>query len=273
MKLFSGKMRMNSFNQLLSGLMGTALLMFHGSVAMAQNKVEDVAREITVEIVIEEFNSPNGSGVLIRQNGDLYYVVTNEHVVPRKGDLYGIVIHLPTDQLGDQPYQKVTLADIDKKKDIALLEFKNNNKAIKVAEISHSSTLSRDQTVIISGYPFNTEEETQDKKPKRSLVSIHASFEGTNNTKLEIIGPPCHQKNQCLIYSPKAQKTQSGMSGGSILNENGALVGIHKGIDENPEDKNQGKGNPPKGVGIPIDTVLQTFPEILSIPPPVRAFW
>ena len=58
----------------------TTLALLQPPVVVAQNiaEVNNIAKNITVKIM----GDSNGSGVIYAREGNIYYVVTNQHVVP-----------------------------------------------------------------------------------------------------------------------------------------------------------------------------------------------
>ena len=97
-----------------------------------------------------------------------------------------------------------------KEVDLALLTFKSKN-AYKVAQIGNSRSLASGDKVFVSGFPIPT---------YSAPVSFLRFLKGEliANAKVSI------KDGYQLLYS---NPTLPGMSGGSVLNSNGELIGIH----------------------------------------------
>ncbi|MEO1374382.1 MAG: serine protease [Cyanobacteria bacterium J06635_10] len=159
-------------------------------------KLSEIARSITVKVLVGEVS---GSGIIIRQAGGVYKVLTNEHVLDR-GDKYQIVTS------DGQIYP----AFINKQvkfngNDLALLEF-NSNRNYSVASIDSLPSLKVGDEVFAVGFP----QESGEFKFTTGQVTI--------TTKIALEG------GYKLGYTNDIEK---GMSGGPVLNNQGKVVAVN----------------------------------------------
>jgi S1-C subfamily serine protease len=125
---------------------GCGILLFAApTMAKSNAEVQKIARSTSVEIKIAKSNEV-GSGVLIRQQGDLYTLVTNRHVV------CGAAQYKCTKPANDAAYTIIT-ADGTKHDiksaavkllpnglDLSLVQFRSN-KQYAIAKLADSSKL------------------------------------------------------------------------------------------------------------------------------------
>ena len=167
-----------------------------------------------------------GSGAIIAQQGDTYYVLTSEQVVNNIADYE---IFTP-----DKKNYPVISIERLSNSDLAILEFKSE-RIYQVAAIGDTSRLTGGNAVYISGdlyldetqiYQLAEGQLTDTAIPADTAISSHrARLEYTNVTTRP-------------------------MRGGPVLDDKGDLVGIHLNA----------------GSGIPIDVFLQAAPsELLNI--------
>lgn len=162
-----------------------------------------IGKQISVRID----GATQGSGVLVKREGDKYTILTAYHVV--KGNQSGEELYVLT------PDGKSHLAEVDSIRrlgdvDLAVLSIETRD-IYQVASIGRASSVSSGDQVFVSGYPL----------PTTSVpVSIWRFLKGyiIANAKAKI--PDGYQ----LLYS---NPTLPGMSGGSVLDSNGKLIGIH----------------------------------------------
>ena len=210
-----------------------------GEVAFSQD-ISNIARQITVRI---ESTEP-GSGVLISQQGNTYYVLTTKHVVDQS-DNYSVitpngVVH--------------SIADIDIRRipgvDLAVLSF-TSNQAYSVATIGDSNSAIQTAPIWIAGFPLPEQE------------NVAAPYYITNG---QITARPLltNSDGYGLTYS---SITLAGMSGGPLLNQQGHLIGIHGLSETESHTRQQGVATPTPGwsnLGIPIN-IFRTAAPLMEI--------
>ncbi|NJL62404.1 MAG: trypsin-like peptidase domain-containing protein [Methylacidiphilales bacterium] len=195
-------------------------------------EVESVASQTTVVIApgLEkgDIENPNnlpfsGSGVIVAKIGKTYYVATNLHVVYGKGGIYGVYtpsdgeVHKVDDEktnhnifrFGEQEGEKVTGFDL------AIVKF-DSNKNYPLVTIDNKPTAPGNK-VFVSGWP-NPENLTGKMQRRFELGQV-----------LNIQAPPQLDGGYSLFYDCK---TQGGMSGGPVFNNQAQVVGIHGRGDE-----------------------------------------
>ena len=224
----------NFSSGLSAALMGTAIVLMQPQIAIPQTVDEQaiaaIARASTVVV-----NGQNpGSGVIISKDGNTYYVLTAKHVVATQ-DEYEIVTSDGTKYpLNYSTVKKIP--DID----LALVQF-TSDKNYLVAQVGDSDKVTEGNSVYISGWPH----------PGRAITQ--RIFQITSG---KISGRPLEslEEGYGLVYT---NITRSGMSGGSILDANGVVIGIHGRADGEPiVNPNTGENIAIKSgfnLGIPIN--------------------
>jgi tetratricopeptide (TPR) repeat protein/S1-C subfamily serine protease len=226
--------------------------------------LESKTKQITVRIDNLSKQS-NGSGVIIAKKGNIYTVLTANHVVCEKVLLnpdcqdfkYSVLTHD-----GQQYLVKPSLIYHRKDIDLAVLQFESNT-AYPVATLANYSPQDR-AYIFTAGYPqkslsqkaewlfsggriFNKEEGFISVTSYKLVDGV--SFGLTQST---FIG------GNDLVYT---NLTFEGMSGGPVVDIQGRVIGIHslaEGVVNTKKDKIQ-LGN---SLGIPIGTALIVFKNI-----------
>ena len=205
----------------------TTAIVFHQSPAMAKDAlaVAKVAKAITVRIE----GSTQGSGVIVKKEGNRYTVLTAWHVVSgnRPGEEVGI--YTPDgkqNQLVQGSIQRLGQVDM------AVLTFSSPG-AYEVASIGDVKKVKHDQPIYVAGFPLSN---SQNLRYESGVVVANAEV-GID-------------QGYQLLYE---NKTDSGMSGGVLLNADGQLVGLH-GRGEKDEQSSRGDFVMKTGVnqGVPI---------------------
>jgi tetratricopeptide (TPR) repeat protein len=225
-----------------------ALVLFNADRAVAKTaaEIEEIGRAVTVEIKLQK-TAKVGSGVIIHQQGDLYTVVTNRHVVCGDRNCPS----LPTDeiynlgaadgQVYQVPIQKVKL--MGNGLDLAVIQFRSS-RSYAVAQVAEVDGVRVDDLVYTTGFPLE-----------------QPSFKFGEGKAIAVVNKRLTQDRggYTVIYDAY---TLPGMSGGGVFNRNGQLVAIHGMGDryqENTEIGNRSQVGNKIGYnrGIPIRWVVK----------------
>ncbi|MGK7904457.1 MAG: serine protease [Hormoscilla sp.] len=221
----------------------TAIVTMQAEAVVARrletSAIEEIAERITVQIVSASPTRPNqfvyrGSGVIVKREGNSYYVLTNAHVV-RTIEPYKL--RGPGGTRSERRTYNVEIISKEPELDLAILRF-TSNRSYDVAEIGVNRNISRDSYVYVMGW--------------RNLGEEARRF----FTRGSVRG---HFENHLLTYT---NETYGGMSGGPVLDQGGRLVGIHKGLRaENTSERE----------GISIATIWRYMDILGLLPAPVPA--
>lgn len=165
--------------------------------AMTGEQINNIAREVTVLI---KGKQGHGSGVIISNDNNTYYVLTAYHVVASQDD-YKIVT------FDKKAYQLSNISRLPGV-DMAVVRF-SSNQNYKVAKIANSNQAAVGKSVFISGWPA--------PGSTGQLVRQFTSGEISGLLEQPIEG---YQ----MIYT---NVTRKGMSGGPVFDAGGRVVGIH----------------------------------------------
>lgn len=183
----------------------TAVVLDQGAaLAKDASVVARVAKQVTV--VVAGAGSP-GSGVLIKKVGNRYTVLTAWHVI--KDTSASEVIEINT---SDGEWHESVRGSVKRlgKIDMAVLTFESSA-SYEVASIGNIEGVNSGNQIFVSGFPL----------PSSSVpVSLFRFLKGDVIANATVAIPDGYQ----LLYS---NPTLPGMSGGSVLNLQGQLVGIH----------------------------------------------
>ncbi|WP_353932114.1 tetratricopeptide repeat protein [Okeanomitos corallinicola TIOX110] len=192
-------------------------------------KIDEIGEKITVLI---DNGKNSGSGTLIKQEGNLYTVLTSFHNFKNTDLKYSIVTHdgqrYPLNVQSVKPLK----SDID----LAEVKFRSNNN-YQVAKLGNSDGVKRRDNVYVGGF-----------RPKTANITVplYDCLDGqvsANAKQVTVDG------GYNLIYT---NPTLKGMSGGPVLNQQGELIGIHgRGEDEYDNNKLD------RYAGVPINFYLQ----------------
>ena len=165
--------------------------------------VADIAKKITVRIE----GATQGSGVLVKKHRNIYTVLSSWHIFKNyyPSDEIGIITSDGVEHfLEKESPRKVGNVDM------AVLSFRSNNN-YQVAKIGQIETVSEGQKIFVSGFPVTTTSVT-----KRLFRFTKGEIISNTNKKIK--------DGFKLLYS---NATLPGMSGGSVINQSGELIGIH----------------------------------------------
>ena len=175
-------------------------------------KIAKIAEEINVIIFA---SGVTGTGVILENQSNDYVIITSWHVV--KGIENGDETLIRT---FDGELHSIIKKSIKKIKnvDLAILRFESK-KEYKKATIGDDKNLTVGEKVFVFGYPLPNS--TIENRIGRFISGTIASNKSTKN--LDGYG---------ILYT---NPTLPGMSGGSLLNRKGELIGIH-GLSEKDDD-------------------------------------
>ncbi len=197
--------------------------------SLNQTELKHKAKLVTVRVfAIVNNHDIGGSGVIIGKDKNHYLVLTNNHVVDQKNVNYKIETYTGNVYNGEIIWQNNQDLIID---DLALITFKSEIE-YQTIKIKNNYSLKKKETILASGFPF--QDNLQQSK------QIKYTFGNLN----QILSKPLMGGYQ-LGYT---NNIHSGMSGGSILNLQGELIGVN-GLGKYPPF-----GNPyvyQNGVNIP----------------------
>ena len=169
------------------------------ALALEATEVNEIAQGITV--LIDGIS--NGSGVIVRKQGNTYFVLTAKHAIQRE-DEYEIVTSDGRRYLLD--YRTVRKIE---GVDLAIIEF-TSNVDYPIASFGNSDELTEGSLVYTAGWPA----------PGHAITERTYSFTNGTISGRQLTGTDGYN----LIYT---NITRKGMSGGPILNERGQVIGIH----------------------------------------------
>ena len=214
-------------------LMGTAAIVLiqpQIAVSLSPAEVATIAKEITVLIQVP---GGSGSGVIVKKQGNTYFVLTASHVVAdtnlgeeadlttHDGQIHGINI----DRIRNLP-----------EVDLSIVEFTSNGSYFS-ANIGDSDEAGNLTTVFVAGFPYSGQAIQQGFFITPGVI---VNRNASNHDGYE------------LVYD---NNTREGMSGGPILNEEGQVIGIH-GRAEGTEIQGE-RVKAGFNLGIPIKTFVQ----------------
>ena len=237
------------------GLLGKKVLdnqVFASTCAAKQVAIPDNPRQVAESITVKVFSgNGGGSGTLIAKQGQVYTVLTNQHVLT-SGEPYRI----------QTPDGRIYSAEIPKnvnfgKNDLALLQFRADADytVAVLAETGFQGNLAVNQEVFAAGFPFDGEKLT------------------FNSGKISLLPDKTLQGGYRIGYTNDIQK---GMSGGPILNSQGQVIGIN-GVhayalfgdpyvfeDGSKPSDTQKQQMTRLSWGVPIQIVVQAVPELAA---------
>ena len=191
-----------------AALTGALLISQAPAQAQSAEAVAKVAQAITVRIE----GATQGSGVLVKRDGNRYTVLTVWHVVSGQSSGEELAIFTPDGQQHQaQPGSIKHLGDVD----MAVLSFSTAN-SYQLAKVGAVKSVSSGDQVLVAGFPGG----------------INSKLKYDNGKLVANAAVGIDQGYQ-LLYT---NETVSGMSGGVVLKSDGTLIGLH-GRGERDEKK------------------------------------
>jgi tetratricopeptide (TPR) repeat protein len=181
---------------------GIICLVANGSVALSASQVAEVSKAVTVSIQTKD---SIGSGVIVAKTARGYTVLTAAHVVKDLAAIYQLVT--PDGLRYDLNRQTIKILPTA---DLALVQF-TSPKNYRVVKIRTAAAIPEGSSVYVGGFPLSTRAISQ------SLFNFTEGRVTASSSK------PL-QDGYGLVYT---NPTLPGMSGGSVLNDQGELIAIH----------------------------------------------
>jgi len=204
--------------------------------ALTSNQVEEIARQISVKIMIPNIRNPAenefiGTGVIITSPSDTntYYVLTAKHIASASKETKYILV---TPDVNSYEVSQEDIRDLPNM-DLSLLKFVSY-KTYQQARLGESERLKLEDNIYIYGWEMSEIREKfvagRFRQHMKQENSSGSSYRGVTD-------------GYGITYDAQ---TENGMSGGPVLDKDGRLVGIH------------GRATPFYKLGIPIETFLNS---------------
>ncbi len=182
------------------GVSAPSTLLKEASTQLEVEKLHQLARSLTVKVLSGDFL---GSGIAIERQGQIYTVLTNDHVVKAGNPPYQI--QTPDGKI--YPAQLAKTGGFDGN-DLSLLQF-STTADYTVAKLG--TVLKAGDEVFAAGFPFSAEVSKEERFVFRT-------------GKVWLILDKALEGGYQVGYTNDVEK---GMSGGPLLNRAGELVGIN----------------------------------------------
>jgi serine protease Do len=203
------------------------------AIAKTATEIGQLAKSVTVLIQ----GPDTGSGVVIRQEGSNYTVLTARHVLDAAGSYEVVTPSGKKYAVTPQSIRKLPGLDL------ALFQFNSPEKQ-PVATLGNSSSLQEGMPVYVTGFPGQGS-------------TINALAYNFTEGQLTARSSKPQEGGYALVYT---NKTLPGMSGGPVFDQEAQLVGIHGAADGQSQtlEKLNSRVYVKTGfnLGIPINTFL-----------------
>jgi S1-C subfamily serine protease/tetratricopeptide (TPR) repeat protein len=188
-------------------------------------KLNEKARNMTVRI---EGGGGNGSGVIVAQQGNTYYVLTAKHVIrrePSKAEPNPAVFDDIKTVTFDQESYAVQPSDITLAEglDLAIVKFtsKNNYPIATLGDYTPQISAGEDQIAFVGGFPARERIDSPLWQWQLNPGKLFDKEEGKSHTQDKL---SFGEGGYNLIYT---SISYAGMSGGPIFDTEGRVIGIH----------------------------------------------
>ena len=206
--MYSWGLRFDALTIILTGAVTVAAVVGQQYAACAKTaeEIAQLAILTTVEVNNTLGFSASGSGVIIAKQGNIYTVLTANHVVASLAQEYSIRTHL------EKNYRAIRIQRLpknDRDIDLALVQFQSREQ-YPVAPMGESERAVVGSTIYVAGYP------------------LPIAF--GSERKLEFTGGIVSSRldRRSSGYGLRYQAvTRRGMSGGPVFDAEGTVVGIH----------------------------------------------
>lgn len=179
-----------------------------------------------------EFRSQGlGSGVIVKRDGNIYYVLTNNHVIS-SADEIKVILH-------NEKEFSASMVGADERKDLALIKFESKDTSIPVAQLGDSESLYVGDWVLAVGTPFGY------------VSTVTAGIVSALGRR----GPD--QNISDFIQTDAA--INRGNSGGALVNLRGEVIGINTWI-ATPNGSSAGLG-----FAIPINNAKKAIEDFITL--------
>jgi Do/DeqQ family serine protease len=180
-----------------------------------------------------EFRSQGlGSGIIVRQNKDTYYVLTNNHVVENANEIYVAA--------NDGKEYPAELVGKDERKDLAMASFKTSD-VFPLAVLGDSDSVRVGDWAIAVGNPLGF------------MSSVTMGI-------VSAVGRTGGPSNNINDFIQTDTSINQGNSGGALVNIRGEVIGINTWIASN----SSGGGSVGLGFAIPINNAKRSVDEFIS---------
>jgi Do/DeqQ family serine protease len=180
-----------------------------------------------------EFRSQNmGSGIIVRQNKDLYYVLTNNHVVDGASEIQVATM--------DGKEYAAELVGKDSRRDLSIISFKTGD-SFPLAALGNSDDVRVGDWAIAMGNPLG----------EQFAFSVTMGIVSAVGR----VGGPAGNINDFIQTDAPINQ---GNSGGPLVNIRGEVVGINTWIASN-----NGGGSVGLGFAIPINNAKRSIDEFI----------
>jgi S1-C subfamily serine protease/tetratricopeptide (TPR) repeat protein len=202
------------------------------------------ARSVTVRI---EYDSGNGSGVIIAKEGNTYYALTAKHVVKKIHSTLKLIT--PDQQIHEIIPNKINYLA---RTDMAVVKF-TSSKTYDVAQIGDYRL--RGKIVFAGGWPAPKIINSQQWQWQLNPGTFQGrEGQGDGDVTLQLRDSKSFSNGYDIIYS---SITYAGMSGGPIFDTDGRVIGIH-GQTEGDRFENINGNSLGNSIGISIQTFLRS---------------
>jgi S1-C subfamily serine protease len=208
-----------------------------------------IAQAITVRIE----GATQGSGVLVKREGNRYTVLTAWHVV--SGQRLGEELAIYTPDGRSHVLEPGSIKRVGQV-DLAVLTFSSMS-TYQLARIGDIKNVNSGSSVFVAGFPLST---------SSVPIRLMRFLDGQVIAKAQVAIPNGYQ----LLYT---NQTLPGMSGGAVLNGKGQLVGIHASAERADQMSERSGKAVATGTnqGVPIGYYTQAMSSARSSAPPLAA--